>query len=139
MAGDWTKQDEITSERAKRAVAYGDTMKAIVNGTTDQDWDALLPMIDAERFVRRGNERDEPMDWTAYRAMLEQWNVQDTNYDKHFHRATEAGDVVYLDLDEFSTLTNGTKTSLRSISIYGFDAQDRIVSVDVCMGFHQPG
>ena len=54
MAGHWTKQDDITSVRARRAIAYGDKLAAIVNGTTDESWDALLPMIDAERFVRRG-------------------------------------------------------------------------------------
>ena len=139
MAGDWTTRDEITSPRAQRAVAYGDTMAAIINGTSADNWDALLPLIDAQRFVRRGNERDRPMDWPAYRAMLEQWQAGGSAYEKHLHRASEAGNVVYLDLDELSTLPNGQKSSLRSISIYEFDDADRIVAVDVCMGFHQPG
>jgi hypothetical protein len=113
-------------------------MAAIVNGTTKEDFDALLPMIDADRFVRRGNERDEEMTWPMYRAMLEQWNGGSGKYEKFLHRASEAGNVVYLDLDEFNTAKNGTMSSLRSISIYEFDAADRIVAVDVCMGFHRP-
>jgi hypothetical protein len=138
MAGDWTKQDDITSVRAKRAIAYGDKLAEIVNGATDEGWDALLPMIDAERFVRRGNERDEAMDWTAYRALLDQWNGHSGKYEKHLHRATEAGNVVYLDLDERSVAADGSESTLRSISIYEFDEADRIVAVDVCMGFHRP-
>lgn len=137
MAGHWTRQDEITSVRAKRAIAYGDKLAEIVNGVTDEDFDALLPMIDAERFVRRGNERTE-MGWPAYRAMLEQWNGQSGVYEKHLHRATEAGNVVYLDLDERNVSTDGQESTLRSISIYEFDEVDRIVAVDICMGFHQP-
>lgn len=137
MAGHWTKQDDVTSLRVKRAIAYGDTLAAIVNGKSDETFDALLPMIDPARFVRTGNERDQKMDWPTYRAMLEQWNGGSGDYEKHLYRATEAGNVVYLDLDEFSTAMDGSKSSLRSISIYEFDETDRIVSVDICMGFHQ--
>lgn len=138
MAGHWTKQDEITSDRVKRAIAYGDKLAEIVNGKSDESFDALLPMINAERFMRTGNERDEKMDWPTYRAMLEQWDGGSGVYEKTLHRASEAGNVVYLDLDERSTAKDGTKSSLRSISIYEFDEADRIVAVDVCMGFHRP-
>lgn len=139
MPGDWTNQAEITSHRAKQAIAYGDKLAAIVSGLAGGGFDDLLPMIDPDRFVRRGNERDETMDWPTYRAMLEQWMGQSGHYAKRLHRATEAGDVVYLDLDEHTVATDGTENSLRSISIYEFDDQDRIVAVDVCMGFHRQG
>lgn len=138
MAGHWTKADEITSVRVKRALAYGDTMAAIVNGKSDEGFDALLPMIDPARFVRTGNERDQTMDWPTYRAMLEQWQGGSGAYQKTLHRASEAGNVVYLDLDERSEAKDGSANTLRSISIYEFDEADRIVAVDVCMGFHQP-
>jgi hypothetical protein len=137
MAGHWTRQDAITSVRVQRAIAYGDKLAAIVNGATEEGWDALLPMIDAERFVRRGNERSE-MDWPTYRAMLDQWIGRSGGYQKRLHRATEAGNVVYLDLDERSVAASGEEATLRSISIYEFDEADRIVAVDICMGFHQP-
>jgi hypothetical protein len=136
MAGDWTNESEI-SPRAQRAMAWGDKMAAIVNGTTDDNWDALLPMIDRERFVRRGNERTE-LAWPAYRLLLEQWGEHAGKYDKHFFRASEVGNVVYLDLDEHATAKDGSVNSLRSVSIYEFDAADKIVAVDVIMGFHQP-
>lgn len=135
MAGDWTKRAEL-SPRAERAMAYGDKMAQIVNGQTDETWDALLPMIDADRFRRRGNERTE-MDWPTYRAMLEQWQAHSGKYEKTLHRASEVGDIVYLDLDERATAKDGSVGSLRSISIYEFDKADRIVGVDVIMGFHQ--
>ena len=138
MTGHWTKQEDITSPRVLRAIAYGDMMAEIVNGTADQSFDSLLPLIDPARFVRRGNERDEEMDWPAYRAMLEQWDGGSGAYEKQLHRATEAGNVVYLDLDERSVSKDGAESSLRSISIYEFDEADRIVAVDVCMGFHRP-
>lgn len=138
MAGDWTKQEEINSVRAKRAIAYGDTLAGIVNGKTDQGWDGLLPMINTDRFKRRGNERDQEMDWPTYRAMLDQWKGGSGLYEKHLYRATEAGNVVYLDLDERSVTPEGEESTLRSISIYEFDDEDRIIGVDVCMGFHQP-
>lgn len=137
MTGHWTSASEIQSPRALKAIAYGDTMAAIVNGESDETWDALLPLIDSGRFVRRGNERTE-MDWPAYRAMLEQWKQHSGKYEKHLHRASEVGNVVYLDLDERATAKDGSVGSLRSISIYEFDDSDRIVAVDVIMGFHQP-
>lgn len=137
MAGDWTSASEIASPRAQRAIAYGDKLAAIVNRTTDETWDALLPLIDAERFVRRGNERTE-MDWPTYCAMLDQWHTHSGKYEKYLRRASEVGNVVYLDLDERATAKDGTVGALRSVSIYEFDETDRIVAVDVIMGFHQP-
>jgi hypothetical protein len=138
MAGDWTKLDEVTSIRAQKAIAWGDRLKDIVNGASDDSWEDLEPLIDTERFVRRGNERDEELAWPDYRKLLDQWKAGNGVYDKTFYRATEAGDVVFLDLDERSVAPNGAVHTLRSISIYAFDASDRIVSIDVCMGFHQP-
>jgi hypothetical protein len=137
MSGSGTEASGITSTRIRRAIAYGDVMAGIVNHTSQDDWDALLPLIDAARFVRRGNERTE-MDWPTYRAMLEQWAAHSAAYDKRLHRASEAGNLVYLDLDEFPTAKDGSVAPLRSISIYEFDEADRIVAVDVIMGFHQP-
>ena len=136
MAGDWTNKAEITSERAQKAISFGDRMAAIVNGESSQSFvDALGPLVDPARFRRRGNERTE-WDWPAYIAMLGQWNQADGKYEKTLHRASEAGNVVYLDLDERSTHRDGSVSALRSISIYEFDEADRIVGVDVIMGFH---
>jgi hypothetical protein len=137
MTGDWTDKAAIDSPRVKRAIEYGDIMTGVVNGTTTQTFDDLKPLIDETRFVRRGNERGE-MDWPSYRAMLGQWADHAGKYEKTLHRASEVGDVVYLDLDEYPTAKDGTVNPLRSISLYQFDAEDRIVSVDVIMGFHQP-
>lgn len=136
MAGDWTDKAAIDSARVKRAIAYGDIMAAVVNGESEDTFDALTPLVDPARFVRRGNERGE-MDWPTYRAMLDQWAAHAGKYEKTFHRASEVGDVVYLDLDEVATARDGTVGALRSISLYQFDAQDRIIAVDVIMGFHQ--
>ena len=137
MAGDWIKREAIDSPRVKRALEYGDIMSAIVNGERPDTFDALTPLVDPARFVRRGNERTE-MDWPTYRAMLDQWAAHAGKYEKTLHRASEVGDLVYLDLDEVATAKDGTVGALRSISLYQFDAEDRIVAVDVIMGFHQP-
>lgn len=135
MAGDWKTRAEV-SPRAETAITFGDRMAAIVNGESDLSFEeALGPLVDPTRFRRRGNERTE-WDWPAYIAMLGQWNQADGKYEKTLHRASEVGDVVYLDLDERSTHHDGTVSSLRSISIYEFDENDKIVGVDVIMGFH---
>lgn len=139
MANEWTRFEDIDSERARRAVRYGDIMASIVNRESDETFDALLPLIDSERFVRRGNERTE-MDWASYRSMLEQWAEHCGRYEKTLHRACEAGDRVWLDLDERARAKEGTVGALRSVSIYEFDVANRIIAVDICMGFHQqPG
>jgi hypothetical protein len=136
MAGDWTDKNAIDSERVKKAISFGDRMAAIVNGTSDQSFEeALAPLVNPDRFRRRGNERTE-WDWPAYIGMLGQWNQADGKYEKTLHRASEVGNVVYLDLDERSTHHDGTVSALRSISIYEFDEADKIVGVDVIMGFH---
>jgi hypothetical protein len=136
MAGDWTAAADVTSPRAKRALAWGDTMSAVANGTA-QGWDLLLPMIDADRFVRRGNEREE-LAWPEYRKLLDQWVEHNGDYQKALRRISEVGNVVYMDFDEWPTAKDGSCNPLRSISIYEFDEADRIVAVDVCMGFLQP-
>jgi hypothetical protein len=134
MAGDWTNRADV-SPRAEKAITFGDRMAAIVNGESDQTFEeALAPLVDPARFRRRGNERTE-WDWQAYLGMLGQWNQVDGKYEKTLHRASEVGNVVYLDLDERSTHGDSVH-ALRSISIYEFDDADRIVGVDVIMGFH---
>ena len=138
MADTWTRTEDISSDRARRALSYGDIMAAIVNRESDESFDALLPLIDADKFVRRGNERTE-MGWPAYRAMLEQWAGHSGKYEKRLHRASEAGNLVWLDLDERATAKDGSVGALRSVSIYEFDDAGRIIAVDVCMGFHQLG
>jgi hypothetical protein len=138
MTGVLTSKSDVTSARAQRALAWGDAMAAIVNGTTDAGWDSLVPMIDPARFVRRGNERTE-MDWPTYRGMLEGWGAHSGKYEKILHGVSEVGNFVYLDLDEHATDKAGQTQSLRSISIYEFDDADRIVSVDVIMGLHGMG
>ena len=138
MAGHWTNKEDISSVRAKRAVAYGDKLAEIVNRTTDESWEAMLPLVNTDRFVRRGNERDEELNWAGYCGLLDMWKGGSALYEKKLHRATEAANVVYLDLDERSVSTDGQESTLRSISIYEFDETDRIVSVDICMGFHRP-
>jgi len=135
MAGDWKNRADV-SARAEKAITFGDRMAAIVNGESDQTFEqALSPLVNPDRFRRRGNERTE-WDWPAYLAMLGQWNQADGKYEKTLQRASEAGNVVYLDLDERSTHHDGTVSALRSISIYEFDEADKIVGVDVIMGFH---
>lgn len=138
MTGNWTSAAEVDSLRARKALAYGDKLSAIVNGETGETWDeALLPLIDPARFVRRGNERAE-LDWPAYRGLLDQWVAHGGTYAKTLHRASEVGNLVYLDMDERSDHADGSVGTLRSISIYEFDESDRIVGVDVIMGFTQP-
>jgi hypothetical protein len=138
MTGNWTRYEDIDSANARRAVDYGDKMAAIVNRESDDSFDCLLDLIDADRFVRRGNERTE-MDWPTYRAMLEQWAEHSGNYEKTLHLASEAGNRVFLDLDERATARDGSVGALRSLSIYEFDEAGKIVAVDVCMGFHGQG
>ena len=138
MDGTWTRAEDIDSPNACRALEYGDIMSAIVNRTNDESFDALLPLIDADRFVRRGNERTR-MDWPTYRAMLEGWAAHSQRYEKVLHRASEIGNLVYLDLDERATAQDGSVGALRSLSVYEFDDAGRIVEVDVIMGFHGTG
>jgi hypothetical protein len=138
MTGHWTNKDDVTGELALKAIAWGDRLQGIVNRTSGETWDSLLPMIDEKRFVRRGNERTE-YDWPSYRTLLDHWAASSEDYQKSLHRASEVGNVVYLDLDERSVSKTGEKSSLRSISIYEFDDEDRLVAIDICMGFHQPG
>lgn len=118
----------------QRVLAYGDCIERTVRaakepGFTLAGWAELEAMLDVGRFERVGNMM-ERQTWPEYRDLLTRW-AGSTAFWSNFRRITEAGNLVFLELEEHNTPQDGPETVVNSVSVYEFDAAGRLVHLDI--------
>ncbi|NTY59383.1 hypothetical protein [Mycolicibacterium sphagni] len=126
--------------RARTVLDYSELMKRLVDqakqpGFTAQSWAPLAELIDTENFVRVGNFK-EVMNWGEYVTFLTNWATS-SEWDATFKRVTEAGDVVFLELEERSRIGEFSN-SVNSVSVYEFGSTGKIVRIDVYLQMALP-
>jgi hypothetical protein len=126
--------------RARTVLDYSELMKRLVDqakqpGFTAQSWAPLAELIDTENFVRVGNFK-EVMNWGEYVTFLTNWATS-SEWDATFKRVTDAGDVVFLELEEHSRIGEFSN-SVNSISVYEFGSTGKIVRIDVYLQMALP-
>jgi hypothetical protein len=99
-------------------------------------WQPLADLIATDDFVRVGNFK-EVMDWPQYAEFLTNW-AGSAEWDCRFKRVSEAGGVVFLELEEFSRM-GAFETAVNSVSTYEFDARGLITRIDVYLQMELPG
>ena len=131
----WTDPDAVTGPLALKVLAYSETIERIVVSAKDPGFDAeagwasLEAMLDVERFERVGNDKAR-MGWAAYRDLLNAW-AGTTAFWKEFHRISEVGGRVFLELTEHNTPKGGTESVVNSMSVYAFDDAGKLVHLDI--------
>ncbi|MBB3749541.1 hypothetical protein FHT44_002002 [Mycolicibacterium sp. BK634] len=119
---------------------YSVLMKRLVDeakrpGFTADSWAPLAELIDTENFVRVGNFK-EVMNWAEYVGFLTNWATS-SEWESEFKRVTEAGNVVFLELEERSRIGDFSN-SVNSVSVYEFDAAGKITRIDVYLQMALP-
>lgn len=121
-------------QRVKQLV---DTMRAcVIQGKTShdvnhEDWAPLKEIVNHEQFIRVGPFHDQ-VDWQGYIELLTQWVNHSEGWEPVVRRMTETPRLVYMQCEE--RLTHGGEVHpFQSLSIYEFDATDKIVRIDVYM------
>ena len=102
---------------------------------TIESWAPLAELIDTQKFVRVGNFK-EVMNWPEYVAFLTGWATS-SDWESDFKRVTEAGDVVFLELEERSRIGDFSN-SVNSVSVYEFDQSGKITRIDVYLQMALP-
>lgn len=126
--------------RSRTILEYSLLMKRLVDeakqpGFTADSWAPLADLVDTENFVRVGNFK-EVMDWSQYVAFLTGW-AGSSEWECSFKRITEAGEVVFLELEERSRIGDFSN-SVNSVSVYEFDDAGKITRIDVYLQMALP-
>ena len=124
---------------ARKVLLYGDVMERAVvaakePGFTEAGWDELAALMDTAKFQRVGNDK-AVMGWEVYRALLTGWATV-TDFWAQFHRISEVGNVVFLELTEHNTPRNdlgggGDEGVVNSMSVYKYDEAGKLVRLQI--------
>ncbi|KDE99223.1 hypothetical protein Y900_009740 [Mycolicibacterium aromaticivorans JS19b1 = JCM 16368] len=119
---------------------YSAVMKRLVDeakqpGFSTENWAPLAELIDTQNFVRVGNFK-EVMNWGEYVAFLTNWATS-SEWESDFKRVTQAGNVVFLELEERSRIGEFSN-SVNSVSVYEFDPSGKITRIDVYLQMALP-
>jgi hypothetical protein len=119
---------------ARKVLEYGDVMERTVvaakqPGFTEAGWDELAGLMDTAKFQRVGNDK-AVMGWDVYRGLLTGWATT-TDFWAQFHRISEVGNVVFLELTEHNTPRGGAESVVNSMSVYEYDDAGKLVHLDI--------
>jgi hypothetical protein len=124
----------------RTVLEYGQVVANLVKaakepGFSVDSWVALGELVAVTEFVRVGNFK-EVMNWQEYTSFLTNWATS-AEWDCSFKRITQAGEVVFLELEERSKM--GTFESVvNSMSVYEFSADNLIRRIDVYLQMELP-
>lgn len=126
--------------RCRAVLQYARTTKEIVDsakraGFGADSWGPLRELTAVDEFVRVGNFK-EVMGWNDYVAFLTNW-APNADWDCSFKRVTEHGDVVFLELEERSTVGD-FHSVVNSMSVYEFTDAGKIRRIDVYLQMALP-
>ena len=119
---------------ARKVLHYGDVMERTVEaakepGFNEAGWDELAALLDTAKFQRVGNDKAK-MGWQVYRGLLTGWATT-TDFWAEFHRISEVGNVVFLELTEHNIPRGGAESVVNSMSVYEFDAAGKLIHLDI--------
>lgn len=128
------------SGNARTVLRYATITKQIVDsaeatGFSVESWNPLRELIAADEFVRVGNFK-EVMNWDDYAAFLTNW-APSAEWDCTFKRLTEKGDVVFLELEERSSVGD-FHSVVNSLSVYEFNPGGKVRRIDVYLQMALP-
>lgn len=130
----WTDRDAVTGKYARKVLDYGDCLMRIARqaaqpGFDKSSWDELGAMLDVEKFRRTGHDMGV-MDWDIYRNLLMMWATS-SDFRTEFHRISEAGCHVYMELSEYNHPRGGSETAVRTCTVYEFDDAGKLIHLGV--------
>lgn len=119
---------------------YALTTKALVDrakqpGFSESSWKPLRDLLSDEDFIRVGNFK-ETMGWDDYVSFLTSW-APSAQWDCSFRRITEYDNLVFLELEERSTVGD-YHSVVNSMSVYEFDDAGKIRRIDVYLQMALP-
>ena len=129
-----TDKAAVTGPLSRRVLQYGDIIERTVRaakepGFTEAGWAELEQLIALDSFERVGNDKAR-MGWPVYRGLLTMWATT-TDFHSDFHRISEVGNLVFLELTEYNRPRGGAESVVNSLSLYEFDANGKLCHLDI--------
>ena len=129
-----TDREAVTGPLSRKVLQYGDVIERTVKaakepGFTEAGWAELEQLIALDTFERVGNDRAR-MGWPVYRTLLTKWATT-TDFWSEFHRISEVGNLVFLELTEHNTPRGGAESVVNSLSLYEFDDAGKLCHLDI--------
>jgi hypothetical protein len=136
MANEMPRSERYTG-LARKVLEYSEHFQRIVHelkkpGGREADWGPLETLVDVRRFRRLGvflTGRAEVSDWPQYKRLITEYGGM-TAWEGTLRRITEVHGLVFLELEERNTRDGVTDVS-NTVTIYEFDADERLVRLDV--------
>lgn len=128
----WTDRKAVTGKYALKVLEYTDAIKRLVDRAKEPggpDWGEVAALLDTGTFRRVGNDKVD-MGWDVYRDLLGQWATT-TDFWAEFHRVSEAGNRVFLELTEHNTPRGGAESVVNSCTVYQFDEAGKLAHLDI--------
>lgn len=114
----------------QKVIQYQDTVRHLVPTVkTADDWAPLAEFIDTDHFERIGTYM-EAQNWHQYAEMLTGWANSVDSFETTVKRITEAGDLVYFEIEERHFFAGNAHT-VNSMTVFEFDDDTKIRNVAV--------
>ena len=132
--GIWTDREAVTGEYALKCLEYTDCIKRTVEAAKQPDfdesgWDELASLLDIEHFERVGNDKVR-MGWDVYRGLLMGWATT-TDFWAEFHRISQVGNLIFLELTEHNTPAGKAESIVNSLTTYEYDGEGKLVKLGI--------
>lgn len=130
-----TDPAQVSGPLSRQVMQYGDIIERTVHAakepgfSAETGWAELEALMDTGKFERVGNDKAR-MGWPVYRELLTKWATT-TDFWSQFHRISEAGNCVFLELTEHNTPRGGAESVVNSLSLYEFDDAGKLVHLDI--------
>ncbi len=126
--------------RARTVLEYSLVIKRLVDeakkpGFTVDSWAPLAELVTVDEFERVGAFK-EVMKWPDYVDFLTNWATS-SEWECSFKRITETADLVFLELEERSTVGDFTSV-VNSLSVYQFNDAGKIAHIDLYLQMALP-
>lgn len=134
--------DEMPASEAftglsRKVIAYSEAFQQIVKNAKagslgPGDWDRIEQLVDVGAYRRLGvfaTPQAEVLDWQTYKSYISRY-AGATSWEGTLRHITEQPGRVILELEERNTVNGKTDVS-NTVTIYGFDAAEKLVSLEV--------
>lgn len=139
MANEMPNPENYTG-LSRKVLQYADRFSQLVEklktrSLTEADWAAMEELVDVENFRRWGVFLGDLMElstWQEYKAIINQYGGM-TSWEGTLRRITETPGLVFLELEERNT-RGGEMDVSNTVTIYQFNADDKLIKLDVYIG-----
>ena len=97
--------------------------------TGPEDWEPLTQYLDPAVFKRVGAYLEE-LDWPQYKRFLTDWAAGGTKFEMTEFHISEIGNAVFQEIEE-RHYRGDSFIRKNVIAVYRFDAQQRIIHLDI--------